>query len=163
MPAANPNETTLNRFIAAVNEHPKSLTSLNEVMATFAPNARVGITHYGPQFVGFGEVQRLFRQLFFSFPDLTFTEQPNNKRLFSADETTIGTQVILAGSHKGVWFAKGTPYYSPPLSNIAPDATRMMHLDACAVFIFDNKKIYQLAIYFDRYLMAQHLAPVSEA
>ena len=39
----------------------------------------------------------------------------------------------------------------------------MMHLDACAVFIFDNKKIYQLAIYFDRYLMAQHLAPVSEA
>ena len=95
MPAANPNETTLNKFIAAVNEHPKSLTSLNEVMATFAPNAKVGITHYGPQFVGFGEVQRLFRQLFFSFPDLTFTEQPNNKRLFSADETTIGTQVIL--------------------------------------------------------------------
>jgi hypothetical protein len=162
MPGAHSNEAALNKFLAAVNEHPKTLKTLHDVMGTLAHNSRVGVTNYGPQFVGHAEVQKLFRQLFFSFPDITLTEQPGSPRLFSGDKTTIGIQAVLAGSHQGVWFAKGTPYYSPPLSNIAPDATRMMHLDACAVFTFDKEhKIFHIAIYFDRYLMAQHLAPVS--
>ena len=45
----------------------------------------------------------------------------------------------------------------------------MMNLDACAVFTFKTVLevdvtvcyIYQLAIYFDRYLMSQQLAAVS--
>jgi len=161
---ANPNETTLNNFISAMHQQPRIPNGLNSVMATFARKATVGITNYGPQFAGFAEIQKLFRQLFFAFPDLHFAEQPSNERLFSTDKTMIATQVILAGSHQGVWFAKGTPYYSPPLSNIVPDASRMMNLDACAVFTFDDAhKIIQLAIYFDRYLMAQQLAPVSGA
>jgi hypothetical protein len=159
-------------FLGAMNEETqKTSKSLTDVMANFRTDSRVGITSYGPQFIGYSEVQKLFRQLFFAFPDLTFNEQQGNTRLRSQDSMMIGTQVNLAGTHEGVWFAKGTPYFSPPLSTITPDATRMMNLDACAVFTFKTAidvdvtvyYIYQLAIYFDRYLMSQQLAAVSSS
>jgi hypothetical protein len=123
-------------------------------------NPMVGITSYGPQFIGYSAVQRLFRQLIATFNPLQLTPQgPNTQWLFNSDSSVIGVQVTLTGLHVGSWFAANTPYFSPPLSNIVPDKTRSLDLDACAVFYFDNAThlIKQISIYFDRYLMQQQL------
>ena len=153
-----------------------SRSDLQSLMVCFSqgnPNntPRVGITNYGPQFVGYNAVQRLFRQLFSSFQRLKLTEQgpvdpqdPTGNWLFSADGSQIGIQMSFSGLQVGSWFAAGTPYYSPPLSNIVPDSTRAMDLDASVIFSFDSAcRIAQLAIYFDRYLMSQQLATALKA
>ncbi len=152
---------------------------LPELMTTFstvnnpASYPRVGITSYGPQFIGNTAVQRLFRQLFNSFDPIALTPQgpsdpqnPGSNWLFNNPALPIpeiGIQMNFSGVQIGSWFAAGTPYYSPPLSDIVPDSTRTMDLDACVIFYFDsnNDKISQTAIYFDRYLMSQQLMVAS--
>jgi len=154
--------------------------SLPDLMDTFSTKGnpavypKVGITSYGPQFVGYTAVQRLFRQLLSSFDPIALTPQgptdPNNPGsnwLYNADDAPvpqIGIQMNFSGVQIGSWFAEGTPNYSPPLSNIVPDSTRAMDLDASVIFYFDtgNDKIVQAAIYFDRYLMSQQLATASQ-
>ena len=154
---------------------------LTKLMGTFstlnnpAAYPRVGITSYGPQFIGYTAVQRLFRQLFNSFDPIALTPQgpsdpqnPGSNWLFNSPNAPvpeIGIQMNFSGVQIGSWFAAGTPYYSPPLSNILPNSTRAMDLDASVIFYFDknSNNITQCAIYFDRYLMSQQLAPVSGA
>jgi hypothetical protein len=149
-----------------------SIEQVDPVMAYFlntSPNTipRIGITSYGPQFIGYSAVQRLFRQLFSSFQNLKMTQQgpvdpqnPTKNWLFNSDASMIGIQVIFSGLQVGSWFAAGTPYYSPPLSNIVPDSNHTLDLDASVIFTMDNasSKIVQISIYFDRYLMSQQLA-----
>jgi hypothetical protein len=104
---------------------------LTDLLKTLTSNPSVGITSYGPQFIGYSAVQRLFRQLFSTFKPLKLTPQGANPDwLFNADSSIIGVQMNLSGLQVGTWFASGTPYYSPPLSNIVPDGMRSIDLDA---------------------------------
>jgi hypothetical protein len=163
-------------FITALNN--ADLTTLMGTFSQSNPNTtpRVGITSYGPQFVGFTAVQRLFRQLFITFSRVTLTEQgpidlanPTANWLFNAAGSPIpqiGIQMNLSGVQVAAWFAAGTPYYSPPLSTIVPDSTRAMDLDVSVIFSFDAanyNKISQVSLYFDRYLMSQQLTHISQA
>ena len=162
-PPTDPTDTLAN-FLEFVNEH-----DLAGVMRQFDNvDPQVGITNYGPQFKGFAQVQMLWRQIFHAFTKFSFDEQPLNVRLSSPPASPypmISTQVYFTGQHAGAWFAKGTKWYSPPLSDIYPDGSCLMSLDACAIFTFNlpgapapnANKITQLALYFDRYLMAQQL------
>jgi hypothetical protein len=135
---------------------------LTNLMQTLTSNPVVGITSYGPQFIGYSAVQRLFRQLFSTFKPLKLTPQGANPDwMFNTDSSVIGVQMNLSGLQVGAWFAAGTPYYSPPLSTIVPSGTRSVDLDACVIFYLDNAQnlIKQISIYFDRYLMQQQLTP----
>jgi hypothetical protein len=156
-------DQVLDNFLYYVST-PDSVTNkpdLKQVMALFDTTPKVGITNYGPQYNDFGQVKMLWRQIFFAFTDFSFEEQQFNVRLSNpaAPPPMISTQVSITGQHTGAWFAKGTKWYSPPLSDIIPDSSRMMNLDACAVFTFTpaGTHIKQLSLYFDRYLMSQHL------
>lgn len=125
----------------------------------------VGITDHGPQFIGQQQVSDLFQQLFRSFPDLALTPLPGAPRLYSPGDylpKTIGIQVTLTGTHLERWFQRPNPHFSPPLSDIHPDKLQFMSVPACAVFSFDDDGcLMHLAIYLDRYRMAQQLTPAS--
>jgi hypothetical protein len=163
------NEPTLDDFLNVINEPPNAhyhdinyLT--NQLFCADDPPRKVpgvGITDYGPQFVGKDKVGEFFTQLFKSFPDLEMKEVRGAPRLFSEDDNTIGIQTTLSGMHMAEWFPRGNDYYSPPLSGIHPDKHHVMRVPACAVFTFDNKKICRLAIYTDRYRMMRQLTPAS--
>jgi hypothetical protein len=77
-PPGNP-EQTLENFLYYVNPHNINLA---ELMNQFDPSAKVGITSYGPQFNGVSQIQMLFRQLFFAFTNLSFTQQIGSVLLF---------------------------------------------------------------------------------
>jgi hypothetical protein len=173
IPGIPPTVLTVLEFFYYLNKR-----DLQDLMGTFstvnnaASYPRVGITSYGPQFIGYTAVQRLFRQLISSFNPIALTPQgppydpqdTGSTWLFNSPNASIpvvGVQVNFSGSQVGSWFAEGTPYYSPPLSNIVPNGNRAMDLDACAIFSFDpeNNDISQASIYFDRYLMSQQLTP----
>jgi hypothetical protein len=150
-----PNVTDLLQFLVCFNAE-----SLSGVMGTLTTNPKVGITSYGPQYVGYAAVQRMFRQLFSAFQNLQLTPQgPTTDWLSNSDGSVMGVQVNLSGQQIGSWFAKNSPYYSPPVSDIVPDGRHSIDLDACAIFYFDNNQnlIQQISIYFDRYLMQQQL------
>ncbi len=123
----------------------------------------VGITDHGPQFDGAAEVKDLFERLFGAFPDMAWTPVPGAPRLYSKNDyspKTIGSQIMVWGTHKGDWFEKGHKHYSPPLSDIHPDKVHLMRVPACAVFAFDAKhRIRQLALYMDRHRMKEQLTP----
>jgi len=162
------NEASLDDFLKVINE-PTSANYhdinylTNQLFCADDPARKVpgvGITDYGPQFIGKSEVVELFRQLFKSFPDLEMTEARGAPRLFSEDDNTIGIQTTLSGMHAAEWFPRGHIYFSPPLSGIHPDKHHVMKVPACAVFTFDaNNKICRLAIYLDRYRMMRQLTP----
>ncbi len=168
IPKAKGTVQTIMNFLYYLNH--RDLTGL---MSTFSIKnnwiayPRVGITSYGPQFIGYNAVQRLFRQLIISFDPIAMTPQypfdptnPGEHWLYNNAQTEIGIHMNFSGLQVASWFAEGTPYFSSPLSNIDPDATRAFDLDAFVVFSFDenNNNIVQAAAYFDRYLMSQHLA-----
>ena len=129
--------------------------NLDPLMGTFstlnnpASYPRVGITSYGPQFIGFTAVQRLFRQLFNAFNPIALTTQgpvdPNNPGsnwLFNdpnAQVPEIGIQMNFSGVQIGSWFAAGTPYYSPPLSDIVPELDPDLGLRCKRHFLFRPK------------------------
>ena len=97
---------------------------LTDLMTTLTSNPSVGITSYGPQFIGYSAVQRLFRQLFSTFKPLKLTAQgPSPDWLFNSTSSVIGLQMNLSGLQVGTWFAANTPYFSPPLSFV-PTGTR---------------------------------------
>ena len=126
----------------------------------------VGITDYGPQFIGAPDVQRLFTQLFTSFPDLSMNPTPPPTRFYSTDQTGISIQATLAGTQVAEWFPKGDAHYSPPLSGITPDKIYLMKVPACAVFTFDAagpaaNHIVKISIYTDRHRMARQLTPAA--
>lgn len=162
------NDTTLDDFFKVLNEpgfanyHDVNYLT-NQLFCADDPPRKapgVGITDYGPQFVGKAEVVVLFGQLFKSFPDLELTEARGAPRLYSKDGNTIGFQCTLSGAHAEEWFPRGNKYFSPPLSGIHPDKHHVMKVPTCAVFTFDaNNRICRLAIYLDRYRMMRQLTP----
>jgi hypothetical protein len=122
----------------------------------------VGLTHDGPQFVGADKVKVLFIQLFASFPDISLTPlTQNDYRLYSkTGPIRIGFQARIKATHDLPWFPRGHDYFSPPISEIAPDKVHLTHLPACTVFTFNaNALVTNWTIYFDRYRMAQQLTP----
>lgn len=147
----------------------QALMSFFDTTQNLAVYPQVGITSYGPQFIGYNAVQRLFRQLYSSFQRIVLLPQgiidPTGAAwLYNSNSSQIGIQMSLSGLQVGSWFAAGTPYYSPPLSGILPDSTRSMDLDASVIFTMNNNNslIVQIAMYFDRYLMSQQLATAAK-
>jgi hypothetical protein len=162
---ANPADPTLDNFFKALNDPTFSPNyhSVNYLMANiFCPDTGVlpcvGITDYGPQFNGAGDVAGLFTQIFSSFPDFTLTPIP--PRLYSGDGLTIGVQGTLGGTQAADWFSKGHKHYSPPISGITPDKIHLMKVPACSVFTVNaGNQITKWALYLDRYRMARQLTP----
>jgi hypothetical protein len=168
-PPTTEDETVTNFFlvftpptIGTPNQYYKDLTDLMRVVFS-SPNCSVGITNYGPQFQGASDVRTLFRQIFVAFNNLVFTEvAPRYYYRPPNQPAGIAVQTQLFGTQNTSWFPRGSAHYSPPISNITPDGNQSMTIDACAVFSFAaNYKITQLALYFDRYSMAQQLTPQS--
>lgn len=162
------NDTTLNEFFKVLNEpdfaHYHDVKYLtNQLFCADDPPHKapgVGITDYGPQFVGRSEVAELFSQLFKSFPDLELMKARGAEPLYSKDGKTIAIQCTLSGAHVEEWFPRGHKYFSPPLSGIHPDRHHVMRIPTCAVFTFDAKhRVCRLAIYLDRYRMMRQLTP----
>jgi len=134
----------------------------------------VGITDFGPHFIGAVDVKLLFDALFSTFNNLVLLPQISeigqipvisSQRLYSpegVEPSTIGVQTVLAGTHVKPWFDSTSPHYSPPLSNIRHDKVHKMEIPAFAVFSFDDdNKITSLQIYLDRYKMQQQLTPAT--
>ena len=172
MPAKKPLKNKYTDAVGAVNDFLKYFNAhdVPDLMNTFGDNPLVGVTSYGPQFRGYSDVQRLFRQLIVSFQSLALTQQgnaspPQDDWLFDKTKTVVGIQMIFSGLHVAGWFAKATPHYSPPLSDIVPNSTHAMDLDASVIFYTDasnNYLISRVSIYFDRYLLSQQLATISK-
>jgi hypothetical protein len=167
-------DTTVDGFFAVLND----LTSanyhdVNHLMTLFCAddvpnkNPGVGITDYGPQFIGVAQVTELFNQLFTTFPDVALTPLPGAPRLYSPSDylpKTIGVQTTLTGNQIFPWFPKDKfpNFFSSPLSDIHPDKYQVMKVPACAIFTFDDHSlICRLAIYLDRYRMMRQLTPAT--
>jgi hypothetical protein len=165
------NDGTLDNFFGILNNpaSPAYHNATQLMIQVFCPDNPqqgvpcAGITDYGPQYVGAGEVGDLFNQLFTTFPDLALTPVPGSPRLYSPSDyspKTIGEQVTLTGTQTGKWFARDHKFYSPPLSDIHPDRVHVMRISACGVFSFDSaSRVTRMAIYLDRYRMMQQLTP----
>jgi hypothetical protein len=162
-------DQTLDDFLRVVNDpHYGNYQNVNYLLTNvFCPNdpshliPSVGLTDYGPQFVGAPEVGVLFRRLFVTFKDFKLEQLVGPPRYYDdkAKITAIVIQARLSGTHTGPWFPKGNPHYSPPLSDIDPPKNKFTDLPACAVFSFDaNGLIANIAIYFDRDRMARELS-----
>src|ERR1700749_2397551 len=83
-------EDAVNDFLTAFNAH-----DIQKIMNTFNDSPLVGITSYGPQFRGYADVQRLFRQLIASFQSLSLIQQgnaspPDDDWLFDKTESVVG-------------------------------------------------------------------------
>jgi hypothetical protein len=169
-PSTSETQTVTNFFLIVTPPTAKvpnpEYEDLNDLMNTvFSPNPSVGITSYGPQFQGASAVRALFRQIFITFNNLVFTEVPPRYFYRPPNQPEgIAVQTQLFGLQYTSWFPRGSPYYSPPISNITPDGNHSMTVDAAAFFSFDNNfKVTQLALYFDRYSMSQQLALAAQS
>lgn len=122
----------------------------------------VGITDHGPNFYGEADVAGLWKQVFTTWHDFALTPIAGSPRLYSPESQSgaprkIAIQTWLTGTHHENWFGVGHPHHSPPLSDIEATGKRT-NLPACAVFTFDGSgRIVHMAIYLDRYRMAQQL------
>jgi len=160
-------EDTVKEFLKVYNDKkyahyhdPEYMT--NQVFcpdsATVKPS--VGLSDYGPQFVGSAEVLGLFHQIFTSFPNVLFDPLEGRPWLYSREAPPmVAIEADLTGRHDKKWFDKGHAHYSPPISWIEPDRVQHMSLAACSVFTLtaDESRIINWSMYFDRYKMHQQL------
>lgn len=120
------------------------------------PYPNVGLTTGGPQFTGQNNIGVLFTHLFQCFPNVVFA--PANG-LQLDDGNTIAIEATLStGMQRQRWAPGGNP--SAPISTVIPDGHHQsQNLPVCAVFTFDSNSslIQNLALYFDRWKMAQDL------
>lgn len=162
-------DATVTSVLRILNDRtdPNYQNANNLVTTYFCPDSpagnpvipSVGLTNYGPLFVGQNDVIGLFAQIFRSFPnDFRFAPVTWSPRLYSSSGDEIAIQVWMSGTQEQPWFPNGNPHFSPPISNIAPAGNKQMNLPACAVLTFGaNSQIANLAIYFDRYRMNEQL------
>lgn len=167
-------DTTLDDFLEVMNDSGSPhYHDVNWLMGSvFCPDNNaanpkdrlptVGITDHGPNFYGQADVTDLWKQVFTTWPDFALTPVAGCPRLYSPDSGSgaprkIAIQAWLTGTQQGNWFPAGHAHYSPPLSDIKAKQKKT-NLPACAVFTFDaNDRIAHMAIYLDRYRMAQQL------
>jgi hypothetical protein len=133
--------------------------------ATASTIPAVGITDYGPQFLGADDVKHLFDKLLHKTFKNTFFISPMSTYLIANNQSMAAAQTLLGGTQTDVWYQHNdkTPphnkdHYSPPISTIQPDGTHSTEVPAVAVFTFGaNFFVNQLSMYFDRYKMNQDL------
>jgi hypothetical protein len=130
----------------------------------------------GSAFRGNTQITALFTELLSSFPQLTFMPYPTPASpLFCVAQTDPNTIVVpaqlITGPHMARWFPPDAPpkrrFYSKPLSDLVPATAasgnyQTSTVPVCAVFTFDTIaanqfKIFNLALYLDRWKMAQDL------
>ncbi len=138
------------------------VNNVTKIKALFVPDdpgqggpPNVGLTTGGPQFNTQDMIGSLFTALFTSFPNLVL-RYPTAVR--PADGNTVVVEAVLTtGAHVADWAPNGGG--SPPISNIHHAGRSSVDLPVCAVFLFypASSKIQNLALYFDRWRLAQDL------
>jgi len=114
----------------------------------------VGLTTgQGPQFNGRAKILTLFQHLFTCFPQVSLT--PINALRPIDGNTTVVETTLGTGPQAASWAPGGNP--SAPLSNVVPNNANRVNLPVCAVFTFNGDPIQNLALYFDRYSLANGL------